>query len=440
MDGGPSGTVPFRLRDVALAAFLPTVVSGTGHAALLPVLALLARDLGAGVGQAALVVALLGVGSLLTSLPAGALVARVGERRALVGAGVVDAAAMVVAATAPSVPVLAGAVVLSGASWSVFLLARQGFLISVAPAHLLARAMSTLGGSHRVGAFLGPVAGAGLLAATGSLRSVFWMAAALALLSGLVVLLVRDVGTRADPVPAARPTVGSVLAAHRHVLLTLGSAVVVIGAARSLRATVLPLWADHVGISAEVTSLVFGVAALVEIALFYPAGWLMDHAGRTVVAVPVVATIGLGVSLLPLAGGLPAFVALAVLMAVGNGMGSGIVMTLGADTAPAEGRSQYLGGWRLAGDLGSSGGPLMVAGLAAIVPLGTACVVTGLSLMAGAAWVRHWVARADRRRRPAAGPAPAGAGRPRPGRARRRAGRPTPRSAAPPPTGDAADG
>ena len=34
-----------------------------------------------------------------------------------------------------------------------------------------------------------------------------------------------------------------------------------------------------------------GRAALVEIALFYPAGWLMDHAGRTVVAVPVVATI-----------------------------------------------------------------------------------------------------------------------------------------------------
>ncbi|HSP60708.1 MAG TPA: MFS transporter [Ornithinimicrobium sp.] len=403
---------PFRLRDVALAAFLPTIVSGTGHAALMPVLAIFARDLGASVGEAAFVVALLGLGSLMTSLPAGALVARVGERRALVGAGVLDAVAMVLAATAGSLSVLAGAVLLSGASWSVFLLARQGFLIAVAPAHLLARAMSTLGGSHRVGAFLGPVAGAGLLAATGSLRSVFWLAAALALLSGLVVLLVRDVGTstgglhgraadagagRSSP-PTGRPTVRSVLSAHRHVLLTLGSAVVVIGAARSLRTTVLPLWADHVGISAETTSLVFGIAALVEIALFYPAGWVMDRAGRTVVAVPVVATIGLGVALLPLAGGTATFVALAVLMALGNGMGSGIVMTLGADTAPAVGRSQYLGGWRLAGDLGSAGGPLMVAALAAAVPLATACVVTGLVVMAGSGWVRHWVARAETRR------------------------------------------
>ncbi|MGC5583952.1 MFS transporter [Ornithinimicrobium sp. W1665] len=416
--GRTPGGEPFRLRDVALAAFLPTIVSGTGHAALLPVLALFARDLGADVGQAALVVALLGVGSLVASLPAGALVARVGERRALVGAGVVDAAAMALAAGATSVPVLMAAVVLSGASWSVFLLARQGFLIAVSPAHLLARAMSTLGGSHRVGAFLGPVAGAALLASTGSLRSVFWLAAVLALLSGLVVLLVPDLQARSGARPgsgglatradapqgdgtgraAARPRVLAVLTAHRHVLLTLGSAVVVIGAARSLRATVLPLWADHVGISAEATSLVFGVAALVEIALFYPAGWLMDRRGRTLVAVPVVATIGLGVALLPLAAGLPVFVGLAVLMALGNGMGSGIVMTLGADSAPSAGRSQFLGGWRLAGDLGSAGGPLVVAVLASVVPLATACVITGVAVVAGSGWVRHWVARAEARR------------------------------------------
>ena len=78
---------PFRLRSVALSAYGPTVVNALGHGAVLPVLALRARDLGADVPTAALVVALLGVGQLLTSLPAGALVARVGERRALVLAG-----------------------------------------------------------------------------------------------------------------------------------------------------------------------------------------------------------------------------------------------------------------------------------------------------------------------------------------------------------------
>ncbi len=401
---------PFRLRDVAVAAFAPTIASGVGHAAIMPVLALLARELGASVGQAAFVVALLGVGSLLTSLPAGSLVARIGERRALAIAGVLDALAMAAAALAPSLLVLSLAVLLSGASWSVFLLARQGYLIGVTPLHLRARAMSTLGGSHRVGAFLGPTLGAGLLGLTGDLRSVFWLAAVMALVSTALVLSVRDLGDGAALAAARRsrgegaPTVRGVLQAHRRVLLTLGSAVVVIGVARSLRVTVLPLWADQVGISAQATSLVFGVAALVEIALFYPAGWTMDRYGRTVVAVPVVALLGLGVALLPLAQGLGVFTALAVLMAVGNGMGSGIVMTLGADTAPVDGRAQYLGGWRLAGDLGTTSGPLLVTALAAVAPLAVACVATGVLCLVGTLWVRLWVARTERRRRGGEGP------------------------------------
>ena len=83
-----SGTTQdFRFRDILLVAYGPSVVSAIGHGAMLPVLALRARDLGADVSVAAAIVALLGVGQLLASLPAGALVARIGERRALVGRG-----------------------------------------------------------------------------------------------------------------------------------------------------------------------------------------------------------------------------------------------------------------------------------------------------------------------------------------------------------------
>ena len=65
-------STPFRLRDIALTAYGPTVVSSTGHGAVMPILALRARDLGADVSTAAAVVALLGIGMLLASLPAGA--------------------------------------------------------------------------------------------------------------------------------------------------------------------------------------------------------------------------------------------------------------------------------------------------------------------------------------------------------------------------------
>lgn len=397
----------FRLRDVALPAFAPTIVTATGHGAMLPVLALHARELGASVGQAAFVVALLGLGALVFALPAGAVVARLGERRALAVAGVVEALSMATAALAPTLWLLGLAVVVSGMAWGVFMLARQGFLILLAPPQLRARAMSTLGGSHRVGLFLGPLLGALLLSLTGDLRSVFWLAAALAVGATAVVLLAPDLtaAQEASEREAQRrrgrgpDRVLTVLRAHLRTLISVGSAVVVLAGARVLRVTLLPLWAEHIGMSASTISLVFGAAALLEIALSYPAGWLMDHHGRTAVAVPVVLLIGIGVLALPLATGPLGFTALALLMAVGNGLGSGIVMTLGADTAPAVGRSQYLGGFRLAGDLGGTAGPLVVAGLTVVAPLPVVCVVMGCLCLAGSGWVAHRVRRIDERRR-----------------------------------------
>ena len=53
-----------------------------------------------------------------------------------------------------------------------------------------------------------------------------------------------------------------------------------------------------------------------------------------------------------LAGALAAaklLVPVALLLGFGNGLGSGIVMTLGADFAPARGRAEFLGVWRLVG-------------------------------------------------------------------------------------------
>lgn len=395
----------FRLRDIALPAFAPSIVNAVGLSAVTPVLALHARDLGASVGQAALVVAVLGLGSLLGSLPAGALVARLGERRALIVAGLVDAAAMVAAALAPTLTVLAVAVVVTGMAWSVFLLARQGFLIVVAPVHLRARAMSTLGGSHRMGGFVGPVLGGVLIGATGQVSSVFWLGAAMGLMAALVVRAAPDLTAGLERTPGTPPPtrVLSVIWEHRRTLASVGSAVVVISGARTLRITLLPLWAEQIGVSAATTSLVFGLAAFLEILLFYPAGWVMDRYGRSVVAVTVVLLIGAGVLLLPLSQGLIGFTLLALLMAVGNGLGSGIVMTLGADTAPEQDRAQYLGGFRLAGDLGGSGTPLLLSGLTFLAPLAVTCVTAGTVCLLGAGWVAHRVGRIDRRRRSADG-------------------------------------
>ena len=80
----------------------------------------------------------------------------------------------------------------------------------------------------------------------------------------------------------------------------------------------------------------------------------------------------LGLALLPLAAGLWSLLAVAVLLGFANGIGTGVVMIIGADLARASGRhGQFLGLWRLIGDVGISGAPLLAgtvvksAGLAA---------------------------------------------------------------------------
>jgi MFS-type transporter involved in bile tolerance (Atg22 family) len=58
-------------------------------------------------------------------------------------------------------------------------------------------------------------------------------------------------------------------------------------------------------------------------------------------------------------------------------------MTLGSDLSPALGRSQFLGLWRMVTDLGSAGGPLLVAVVTSIASLGAAPVAVALIGLVG---------------------------------------------------------
>ncbi|WP_377644705.1 MFS transporter [Oryzobacter terrae] len=396
----------FTLRRIAVPAFGPSIIWSVGAGAVLPVIALSARDLGASVGLAALFVGLGTLSEFVSAVPAGVVVERIGERRALVLAGVADAAACLLALLAPSLWVLGLAVVLTGPSGAVFLLARQSYLTGAAPVHLRARAMSTLGGVTRIGLLVGPLIGAPVVAQWGP-RSAFSIAVVAGLLAAAVAWGAGDLGARGSGGPASeRMPVVEVVRRHRHVLLTVGLGVLAIGLARSARVVVVPLWAEHVGLTAAQTSLVFAAAAFVEVVLFWPAGTVMDRHGRVWVAVPVAALVGLGLVVLPLTTTLAGVAVVALLMGVGNGLGSGIVMTLGADAAPAVGRAPFLGLWRLLSLVGHNGASVVVGAVAAVASIGTASVVVGALALAGGAWLWRWLPEFDPRRRPAPPPTP----------------------------------
>jgi MFS family permease len=163
-----------------------------------------------------------------------------------------------------------------------------------------------------------------------------------------------------------------VLRAQRGVLATAGGSALVLQLMRATRQLLIPLFGQAVGLDVTTIGLVYSLATVVDIALFYPSGVLADRFGRKWSAVPSMALYALGLALLPLASGFWSLLAVATLLGFANGIGTGVVMIIGADLARASGRhGQFLGLWRLIGDFGISGAPLLVgtvvkaAGLAA---------------------------------------------------------------------------
>ena len=398
------------LRD-AVQIYAPSTVYAVGLGAMTPALAVAALALGLDAARAAAVVLLVGLGSLVANGPASALAARAGERVTMVvsaGLGTVGAGlAWATTAGVSSGPSAAGvaepgrlalflaAVLAVGMAGAGFNLARQAYLAVAVPATHRARAMSTLGGTVRIGTFLGPFLGAAAQAPLG-LDGAFAAAAAAMAVGALLCLRIRDLPVPAsDPVageepgPAGRPRLLDVARARRGALLTAGFGVVAVSAARAARNAVIPLWATHLGLDAATASLVFGLAGAADLLLFYPSGRLMDRFGRRAVAVPCLTLLGAGFLAISLTREPTAFAAAAVLLGIGNGFGAGIVMTLGADHSPPNARAQFLGLWRSMSDAGMLAGPLLLSGVTAAaglaVGVGSLAVVCGLGAVVFAA-------------------------------------------------------
>ena len=382
----------FSARSIAVPAYGPTVVVAVGAGAILPIITLSALDLGATPSVAAFTVALTLIADLFFAVPAGALVHRVGERKALMAAAAADAVAALLAVAAPSLFWLMAAVFAMGFTSSVFLVARQSYLMEAVPFEMRARALSTLGGVHRIGLFIGPFIGAPIIHSWGP-RAAFSVAVAAGVLATLLVAWAPDLTAEHEAVErrGAQSSTARVLWGHRRTYLTLGLAIAVVSAVRSSRVVLVPLWAAQSGLSASTTAVIFGIAGGVEMLLFYPAGSVMDRFGRVWVAVPSVVVVGASLGVLPLTGEAVAIGLLAVIGAIGNGMGSGLVMTLGADVAPAVGRSQFLGGWRFVSVLGGSGAPVLISLVTAASGLVAACLAVGALALLGAGWIAYWV-------------------------------------------------
>lgn len=410
------------LLQFAPMIYGPTFLFGLGEGALVPLLPVMASALGADLAQAALIAAVIVVARLVGNLPAGWAVARIGERRTMAIAGSVALAGGIGVLLAPSVGVLAVSVLGIGLCASAFGLARHAFMTTRVPLAYRARALSVLGGSFRLGMFAGPFAAAALLAVFGTESAATWFFIGCLAALILLVLVARDpeedlaaagmlpaqTRTRsqrpdATPPPSAvrRPApqdgVFATMWQHRGMLARLGLPAATLSAMRQARVHLLPLWGVSLQLDAGTIALVVGITGALEFALFYSSGQIMDRWGRLWACLPSMILMAGAFLALAFTHDLPDavgwFIAVAAVVGVGNGLSSGILMTLGADVAPPGDPAPFLGSWRTLTDAGAASTPLILAAVTAAASLPAASAVIGVIGLLGAIGFTRYVPR-----------------------------------------------
>lgn len=384
----------FNMRQIALAIFGPTLLFGLGEGAIFPILALNATGLGASEAWAGLIVALIGIGSLLSNIPAAILTDRFGERRAMIGAAAFSLVALVLCILARSPWVLGVGTFMIGMATSVFMLARQTYLIEAVPLVMRARALSTLGGTMRIGMFAGPFIAAAVMHVVGMVGA-YWVAFIAIFGAGALSYMVPDLEAAPRERGAASPRIDmlGLMKTHARAYLTLGIAVALVQALRACRQIVIPLWADQVGLDATMTAIIYGIMGGVDMLLFYPAGRIMDTYGRRWIAIPSMLIMGASLMFMPWTVGVISLLIVSMVLGLGNGIGSGLVMTVGADASPNLGRTQFLGIWRFIADLGTGGGPLLLSAITAVLSLSAGIASIGALGFIAAAMFWRWLPR-----------------------------------------------
>lgn len=405
----------FTMKKAALPVYLPTLLFAAGESAFVPIVPVIAKNLGADLATAGFIASMLTIGILIGDLPSGWLVARIGERMAMIWSSLLALIGGVLALLATASWMLGLGILIIGLATATFQLARHAFLTSFIPLASRARALSMLGGMFRAGSIVGPLAAAWIIASTGAAAAAFWLMVGFTASSCAVLIFLPDPEQTFGQVRRVKDETGHdvtpgeleleqennglfrTIKLNIGALMRLGVASGILQVLRSGRSVLLPLWAVSIGMRDSDTALIIGIAAALDFALFYTSGQAMDKFGRLAAAVPTMVVMSVSLMVLAFTHNTesPAtwFIILAMTLAIGNGLSSGIILTLGSDLADKENPAPFLGAWRLTTDSGAAIGPIFISTVIALATISIASFATGILGLIGVAMMIRYVPR-----------------------------------------------
>jgi MFS family permease len=204
----------------------------------------------------------------------------------------------------------------------------------------------------------------------------------------LLVVMLGGSLVAAPPRPIAR---GDASVTPLLTMLRYGSGPTLFTAARSGRMLVLPLIGLELDLAPSRIGLLVGLTAAADVLTSPASGPLMDGRGRLATIIPSFTLTAAGFLLLGVANGGPLLATAAVVLGLGNGLSSGLLLTLGTDLAPTGNEGPFLGRFGAMHDAGRLIGPFIVGLLGEWLGLNIAAVALAVVTMIGLACLLGFV-------------------------------------------------
>jgi MFS family permease len=369
------------LRFNSGARAFATLYAGTflsgAWAMIIPTIPVLGHEFGVSAGVAAQIVTITAIGKFFGTIVAGILLDRVGTRVALVVGPLTACGAALAGAVAPWFPLLLLLSLCMGAADSLWATAREIAAIDLGRHSQRGRLISSMHGTHNMGAALAPFVGGWLTEFFGFQAAFIGYAVACGL-SGLLGARGPDslpppaVQSSLEPARgwdwnALRERWRGLLALFMEIRPDLRStysllvvATMVSQSQRIIVQSMLPLYAGaYLQLSPSQVGMLFSISGAFVFAMIIPAGFLMDRVGRKWCTVPSTGLPALVFLLVPLTDG---FTELAVLLGIAGfaqGLSLGSLATSTYDVVPAHVRGRLQAVRRTIAELGSGVAPLI---------------------------------------------------------------------------------
>lgn len=387
--GDPETSIPVEAKLLGIALFFAIAATNI----LTPLLPNIKADFGISVASAGLVVSAYGFARLITDLPSGLMLERIGERRIAIGAVILLTFGSLAGALSPTVEWLVGARIASGLGSGLMTAVTLTGLSWTAGARNRGVVMSLFQLANNAGVAIYPLLG-GVIGAFVGWRLTFVVSAAGAILAGVILLPLLgriEAGRKREVVSGKVDTLAFDLRPRRRRIALgaiYGGVVANMIQRHGVRNTVLPLFAASV-LKLGSIQIATGISlmSLVGIVVVTPGARLGDRIGRRRIVVVGLLILAIGDIVFLGAQGYWTFLLAAAVVGSGDFFSSSQTALLSELVEPRQ-RARVLAGYRFFVDVGALLGPLMLAGVFDRFGPDAALVVAAVVLVVGSAATR----------------------------------------------------